>query len=465
MVAMVGVQRLTPDDLLMLMADRTWPQDVGLVGVLDGAQLTDPDGRFRIEVARQAIGRRLGAVPRLRQLVYVPRRRLGPPVWVDDTRFDLDHHVRVAPIAEPAAEPQFLAAVERLRRQPLDHSRPLWELWFLSGLPDGRIGLFIRIHHVVADGIAGIAGLVRLLAPDAAEQPVPAAQWSPAAPPTNRELLADNLRRPLEALRHASERVTHPLETVGRVRAALPAVRELFAGEPGPDTGLNRLIGPDRVLAVCRSRLDPVRAMAATHHATVNDVLLAAVAGGVRELLESRSGGIGDLTVPIYVPVSLHRGPNAEPAGNRISQMVVPLPLAAGDPVATLERIATETSRRKAMARPALGSVFRGRLLSGLMLRLVAGKRVNLTSADLIGPRTPLQVAGARLLEAFPLLNLIGNVTLGVGAISYAGQLNLMTVADADSYPDLDVFAAGLQRELDALIAPASGRRPEWSPG
>jgi hypothetical protein len=142
--------------------------------------------------------------------------------------------------------------------------------------------------------------------------------------------------------------------------------------------------------------------------------------------------------------------------------MVVPLPLGIADPQLRLRQIAAETARRKAIGRPSLGTMFHSRLLRGAMLKLIVRQRVNVVSADLPGPHTPLYFAGARLIEVFPLLNLVGNESLGVGALSYAGQFNIMAVGDADAYPDIDVFAARASDEIRVLVestAQARGRR------
>jgi WS/DGAT/MGAT family acyltransferase len=437
----------------MLLADDRWPQDVGLLGLLDGVALLGDDGQVALDAVRAWIEPRLDAVPRLRQVLSVPTRGLGRPVWVDDAQFDLHHHVRTAPVAPPGDEAELLATVERLRRCRLDRSRPLWEMWLLSGLPEGRVGLFARVHHVAGDGLAGITTFGRLLAPVA---PTPRGRWEPSPPPTGRDLVADNLRRTADLLRRTAAPAAHPARSLRRARAAWSPVHDLFTGEPASETSLNRLVGPGRAFALARAPLDLVHATAKAHDATINDVLLTAVAGGVRELLRQRGEPADDLVVPIYVPVSLRGDRQHEQTGNRLSQIVLPLPLGAGDPGATLEQIAAETRRRKAMPHPPLGSIFRGRLLGHAMLRVVAGKRVNLTSADLVGPPSVLSLAGAPLLEMFPLLNLIGNVTLGVSAISYRGRLGLMAVGDADTYPDLDVFATAFRRELAELTEPAA---------
>jgi WS/DGAT/MGAT family acyltransferase len=449
----MSIERLTAEDQLMLRGDEIWPQDIGALAILDGRDLLDPTGRFRIEAARSAIEARLHLVPRFRQLIYRPRRGLGGPVWVDAPHFDLSEHIRVLPLAAPAGEAELLLATEQLRRQRLDPSRPLWEMWFIPGLPERQVGLFVRMHHAIADGMAAMTTVGAFLdtVPDATVAPAKA--WMPAPLPPARDLLADNLLRHLKAITAAFGTVARPRTTLRKVRAALPAMRELLAEEPAPKTSLDRVIGPDRNLALIRSSIGLVKEIAHSCDATVNDVLLAVTAGGLRGLLRSRGERVEDLTIRIYVPISLRRGQRGALEGNLISQMVVPLRLGVSDPGLRLQQIAAETASRKSRSRTSLGTLFRSRLASRLMLMAIIRQRVNVESANLPGPEQRLYFAGARLLEVFPLLNLIGNVALGVGALSYAGTFNIGVTADRAAYPDLDVFAANLRDELDALAA------------
>ncbi|HEX6760495.1 MAG TPA: wax ester/triacylglycerol synthase domain-containing protein [Propionibacteriaceae bacterium] len=449
---MSSVERLSAEDRLILWPDEVWPQDIGALGVLDGSSLLDSGGRFRIEAARRALEGRLHLLRRFRQVLYLPRRGLGGPLWVDAPAFDLSDHVRVERLHAPADEAELLRAVARLRRRRLDRSRPLWEIWFLTGLPADRIGMFVRLHHVVADGIAGVAELGALLDAAPSSTMASAQPWAPERWPSARALLLDNLQRQIAKPRRAFRSLRHPAAILHRARAAMPAVRELLAGKPGPRTSLNRVIGQDRTLALVRSSLELVNEVAHTHDAKVNDVLLAVITGGLRGLLRARGEPIEGVILPIYVPVSLRRGRSGQEAGNLISQMIVPLHLGIADPAQRLRQIAVETAKRKAISRPSLGTMFGNRLLRGAMLKLIARQRVNVVSADLPGPDTPLYFAGAQLIEVFPLLNLLGNESLGVGALSYAGQFNVMAVADADAYPDIDVFAASARDDLRALV-------------
>lgn len=453
----MSIERLTSEDQLMLRGDEIWPQDIGALAILDGRNLLDSSGRFRIEAARAAIQSRLHLVPRFRQLIFRPRRGFGGPVWVDAPQFDPSEHVRELPLAAPASEAEFLLTTKRLRRQRLDPSRPLWEMWFMTGLPERKIGLFVRMHHAVADGMAAMTTVGAFLdsVPDATIAPAKA--WTPAPSPPARDLLADDVLRHLKAIAAAFGTLARPRGTLRQARAALPAMRELLAEKPAPKTSLDRVVGPGRNLALIRSSLELVKEIAHSYDATVNDVLLAVTAGGLRGLLRSRGEPVEDLTVRIYVPVSLRRWQRGALEGNLISQMAVPLRLGESDPALRLQQISAETAKRKARSRTSLGTLFHSRIASRLMLMAIIRQRVNVESANLPGPERPLYFAGAQLLEVFPLLNLIGNVALGVGALSYAGAFNIGVVADQDAYPDIDVFAASVRDELDTLAASTDG--------
>jgi WS/DGAT/MGAT family acyltransferase len=323
-------------------------------------------------------------------------------------------------------------------------------MWFLPGLPEQRIALYVKLHHALADGMAAMATISGLLdtTPDAPAPP--ARPWTPTRPPSAAELLADNLMRHVERLVGAVATLARPRTTLPRLRAAWPAIRELLAEEPAPETSLDRMVGPGRHLALIRTTLDLVKQVGHAHHATVNDVLLAVTAGGLRALLRSRGEPVEATMVRIYVPVSLRRRVRGPQQGNLIAQMAVPLPLGGSDPGRRLRQIAAETAERKARTRTSLGTLFRGRIARRLLLKAAMRQRVNVTSASIPGPTMPLYLAGARVLEVFPVLPLIANEPLGVGALSYAGGFNIGVVADRDAYPDLDVFA-GVREELHAL--------------
>jgi WS/DGAT/MGAT family acyltransferase len=245
--------------------------------------------------------------------------------------------------------------------------------------------------------------------------------------------------------------VAHPVSSTQHVLASWPAIRELLAEEELPASSLDRLVGPGRSFALIRSNINVVKEVAHSQNAKVNDVLLTVIAGGLRALLRNRGEPVDGAVLRVYVPVSLRHGQYAGARGNQIAQMVVPLPVGVSNSVERLQQIAADTAKRKLRSRPSVGKVPHRGVLGRMFLKLVNRQRVNVTTADLPGPEFPLYLAGARLLEVFPVLPLLGKVSLGVGAMSYAGQFNITAAADQDAYPDLDVFAAGVRDELHAL--------------
>jgi diacylglycerol O-acyltransferase / wax synthase len=447
------VERLAAADLMLVWPEaKGWPQDIGALAILDGGSLLDANGRVLIEPAREHVRRRLHLVPRFRQLLCLPSVGLGWPLWVDAPSVDVAEHVGVFPVAPPGGDTEILRACETLRRRPLERSRPLWEMRFLTGLPDGRVGLFMKMHHAIADGVAGVATLGAFV--DTAPEPVKttAPPWTPAPMPSRINLLADNLRRRRQGIDRALSALTHPTGTIRRMRRALPVLRELFAEGRAPRTSVNRRIGSDRRLAVIRSNLELTKQIAHAHHAKVNDVLLTAVARGYRALLRARGERVEDLVLRAFVPVSLHQEQPGEARGNVDAGMVVPLPIGEPDDVRLLERIAAESAERKTKSRPPAGNLFRSIVVQRAFLLLMPHQRImNAYVADVPGPPAPLYFAGAPIRELFPLVPITANLSIGVGALSYADQFNITVVADRDLCTDLDIFVDGVKRSVDAL--------------
>jgi WS/DGAT/MGAT family acyltransferase len=316
--------------------------------------------------------------------------------------------------------------------------------------------MFMKVHHAIADGVAGVATLGAFLdaVPVAADAPVQ--PWTPVAAPSAHELFEDNLRRRVYALGRAFLTLARPVTALRHMRDAWPALSETFAEERAPRTSFNRPIGQGRRLAVIRSSVDRVGEIAAAHDATINDVLMAAIAGGLHDLLRGRGERVEDLVLRAFVPVSLRQEQRGRAEGNLDGIMMVPLPIGVLDPVRRLQLIAAETTERKKRNRPRAGTLLRNGVIQRLFLRVMAHQRwANAYVANVPGPTVPLYLAGAPLLEVFPVVPITGNITLGVGALSYAGQFNLTAVADRDACPDVDVFAQGVRDALHALAAPA----------
>jgi diacylglycerol O-acyltransferase / wax synthase len=463
-------QRLARADLAMLWPDDAgWPSDVGLIAVLDGRELVDADGRLPIDELRRHLVERLAPLPRFRQVLVRPPIWQGLPYWLDTPTLDPAAHIDVVPVRPPADDSALLRTCEQLRRRPFDPDRPRWAFWFLTDLPDGKVALYARVHHSMVDGMSGIAALATVLdlGPVAERPAPPPAAPPPASVPSTADLLLDVARRTVEAIGRLPTRLRHPRRELEGVRAGAALWRRTIGIAPAPRTSVNHRVGRGRRLAIVHSDLDAFRRAAHTEGATVNDVLLAAVAGGLRGLLVARGEEVDELVLRAMVPVSLHGHRQGPAQGNADGGILVDLPVGETDPARRLRRVAADTAAQKQeeiiapMAVPILGSS----LVVRTALRLADRQRMsNVYVVDLPGLGVPAWFAGAPVLAMHPVVPLSGNLALGVAALSYAGRLDLTVVADEDAFPDLDVFVRALDRSIAELVEPPSGapedRRP-----
>jgi diacylglycerol O-acyltransferase / wax synthase len=188
-----GRQRLSVQDAGFLYLEHAGlPQHVAILAVAEGGPLHDPEGRLRLDALRQELAGRLQLVPRLRQRVLCPRVGQGLPLSVDDPGFDLANHVRTVQVPAPGGQRELLGLCDELCLRLLDRARPLWELWLVTGLAEGRVGLVLKLHHSLADGLAAVQ-LAGLLLDGTANAPNPAAPWQPRPAPSGWALVADNL--------------------------------------------------------------------------------------------------------------------------------------------------------------------------------------------------------------------------------------------------------------------------------
>jgi diacylglycerol O-acyltransferase len=453
-------QRLSVQDAGFLYLEHTGlPQHVAILAVAEGGPLHDPDGRLRLDAVCQQLGGRLQLVPRLRQRVLCPPVGQGLPLWVDDPGFELANHVRTVQVSAPGGQQELLGLCDRLCLRLLDRARPLWELWLVTGLAEGRVGLVLKLHHSLADGLAAVQ-LAGILLDGTADAPSPTPPpWQPRPAPSGWALLADNLAGRSATLATALARLGHPSRLATQARVLAGAAQQAAGGRRHqPQSVLRQPVGGRRRLALAQAQLAEVKAVAHGHAATVNDLLLAAVTGGLRALLLARGTPVEGLILYASVPVALRAGADTSALGNQVGLMVVPLPVGEPDPVQRLQHITRATTARKrrperlASLRPA-GSLT---ILRALNRYSRHQRLVDLFVTNVAGPKRPLYLLGARLLEVFPVVQVAGNVPLSVAGLSYAGQLNIGIQSDPDGLPDLDVYAAGLRRSLEELGAATS---------
>jgi len=432
------LDRLTTADMMMLRPEEYgWREDIGALAFLDGP--------VDLDDARSLVLGRLEAVPKLRKVLRVQPWGLGTPIWVDAPTFDIAEHVGRVELTR-MDDSTVLAEVERLRRRPFDRDRPLWELWLLAGPPDGPSALYAKLHHTLADGAAGVLLIGALLdPPEGTPEPTPR-RWVPAPEPGRARILADNVGRWATEFATSGRRLLHPValaRALGDRRRSLWAV---LAHRDAPATSVNRPVGEARRLAVVRGDLARTKALAHAHGATVNDVLVAQVAGAYRRLLLHRGEPVDDVVLRGSIPVSLHADDASGALANADGMIFAPFPVGIADLGERIEAVARETAELKQhVTPPATGMLVATRTAQRAFWRSFATQRwSNAYVADVPGPTEPLSLARVRLREVFAIVPIMGNLTIGVGAFSYAGQLNTLVVADADACPDLDVFLAGM---------------------
>lgn len=446
------LDRLTPLDVSNLRIEKHGlPMNVAALAILEGRVLPDASGELALDVIRVRIERRLRLAPRLRQRLYRPGFGFGAPVWVDDASFDISRHVRTRPV-HASGEEALLATCVELNDRPFDQAHPLWEIWLLTDAlePDGHVPILIRFHHVLADGIAALLLLGTLFdaAPDAPEPAGPPLTARPI--PTRSELLGDALRRSITGIRRGVRNIEHPRRTLAPARVLSRQALLLAREGRAPRTSFNRPVGRQHRVMLVRAHLEHAKQVAHAHHATVNDVVLCAIAGGARALLAGRGELQRPLALKVSVAASVRAPTSASQAGNLVGILIVPLPVGEEDPIRRLEQIARATAERKRLPpyQPA------ARFLQRWMIRIMnRQRRINLLMSNLPGPPQPVYFAGAKVLELFQIGVVQGNVAVQVGALSYAGQLNFDIVADANLVPDLTVFASGMIDDLERLGA------------
>jgi diacylglycerol O-acyltransferase len=448
------------------------PMHVGAVSVFEGPPFCDEDGHFRLADVRELVASRLHLIPRFRKrLVHVPAA-MGRPIWVDDARFDIAYHVRLTALPRPGSRSQLLTLTERVQAGPLDRNRPLWELWFVEGLEDGNIGLIQKTHHALVDGVSGVdvATVTLDFTPEPAALDAP--PWTPEDRPSPEQLLVDTLlervTEPAEIARTARRALRGPRRALGRVTQVARSVSTLVGRDAiAPRTSLNQPVGRNRRFETMRVPLDDAKAVRRALGGTVNDVVLAGVAGGLARLLDSRGELAPGLTLKVMCPVSVRDESEKMQLGNRVSAMFVPLPVGEPDPVERLRAIRKATAdlkeREQAVGAAFLTDVSRyaAPTLMDLAARLVHRQPFfNLVVTNVPGPQVPLYCMGGRMLEAYPVVPLSRNLTIGVAILSYYGQLHLGLFADRDAVPDLDVLARGVEdgfAELNKAAAERSG--------
>jgi diacylglycerol O-acyltransferase / wax synthase len=418
----------------------------------------------------EAIERRLGLVPRYRQrLAFVPLGQ-GRPKWVDDPHLNLRYHVRSTALPVPGSEQQLKDLAGRVFAQQLDRDKPLWEIWLVEGLEGDRFAMLSKTHHALVDGVSGV-DIMSVLFDTSADPAAPTdigERWLPRPLPSSMQLLGEALM----------ERATIPGELARTVRSVFRGPRRVAEGlrdaavgvgamawaglNPAPTTPYNKSIGPHRRYTWVRANLADLKAIKDELGGTVNDVVLATVAGALGKHLRRRGHNTDGLELKAMVPVSVRADVERGALGNRVAAMMAPLPVWCQEPVARLDIVREELKGLKSGGQAVGAQVltelsgFAPSTVMGQASRVMARQRFfNVVVTNVPGPQIPLYLAGRRMIDPFPMVPLAKNQGLGIALLSYAGRINFGLVGDFDVMYDLDDFAIDIQDSLAELAEEA----------
>jgi diacylglycerol O-acyltransferase / wax synthase len=446
------IERVPVPDLCALWAETlTAPMNIALIGVVEAELLLAPDGTVALDRIRSFVEARLPRAPMLLRALRPTHLSQGTPAWIDTPHFEIADHVNLAPADRPLnGENDFLSWCAHRSLLPLDRARPLWRLDIIPGLPEGRVGVLLVLHHVVADGLRGVALITSLLdsTPRASEHG--GVMWRPRPAPTALDLVLDNLRRRRDAVRRF--RASRLIRSARMMRALSHT-----PGRPAPSTSLTGPIGSQRHLTVLRYSVATLRATAHANNCTINDLLIAAITDGLRELLNARGENQDGLQLLASVPVGAH-------GGNEGGMFITPLPVGVPDRAERLRIIKDATARGKKRPDQGIAGIV---ALPASLARLgvawakrAAASHINSYITNVPGPTTALYFDGAQLLEAVPLAPLVAGVRLSVTAMSYGDQFAISLLAD-NNIPDLAALAAGVRATFDRYI---NERASPWRP-
>jgi len=419
------------------------------------------------------VEKRLQLVPRFRQRIVRIPLGIENPVWGDDPQFDVRRHVRHISVPRPGRLDQLRDVVGRVMSEPLDMERPLWQLYLVEGL-SGRHAYISKTHHALVDGVAAVdVGTILL---DTSRRgtriKAPERPWDPDEPsPTMllTQAASERVSKPLRAAgRAARTAVTTPAQTAARVLRTAEAFTGLASGGPRvPRSPLNVKIGRDRRIAWARADLDRLkRGRAIAEGSTVNDLLLSVTAGALRRYLERRGDKVPDYLVAL-VPVSIRRPNEKGELGNRMSTIMVRLPLGELDPRKRLERLRDETRRLKESDNARAASLlieatgWAPPTINRLLARGMARPLIfNLVVSNVPGPQQPLYLLGRRIKEIYPFVPLSPqNHALSIGVLSYDGRVYFGLAGDRDVVADLDDLASALGEALREQPVPRAKKR------
>ncbi|KUI19177.1 diacylglycerol O-acyltransferase [Mycobacterium sp. GA-1285] len=467
------VTRLSAADAAFYRLENTsTPMYVGSLSIL-----RKPRSGLSYETLLATVERRLPQIPRYRQKVREVTLGLARPVWVDDPDFDITYHIRRSALPSPGSDAQLHELIARLGSRPLDRSRPLWEMYLIEGLAKNRLAIYTKSHQALVNGMTALE--IGHVIVDRTPKPPEFGEdiWIPLREPSDRQLLLGAL----------GEWIMRPAEQIGAVRNAVVDVatnagqlvdmgRRVFerartvARGTAPSSPLNTTVSRNRRFTVAGGRLEDFRAVRARYDCDVNDVVLAVVAGALRNWLMSRGEPVSSTArVRAMAPMSVYPEAELEATGpgqaiSEVTPFLVDLPVGEGNPVVRLSQIAhaTESASTASSLVDARTIVtlsgFAPPTLHAMGIRVAttfSARQFNLLITNVPGAQHQMYIAGTKLLETYAVPPLLSNQVLAMGVTSYNGMVYFGINADRDAMSDVDVLPSLLRESLEELLEAA----------
>lgn len=446
--------------------DENVPMHVGSVLVFDGPAPSYGDV-IRLFVSR------LDQVPRYRQKVKALPFHVGRPVWVDDDHFNILYHVRHTAVPSPGGEDQLRNLAGRLFAQKLDDTKPMWEAWLVEGLEGGRWAIISKVHHCMIDGVSG-TDMLQLILDFKKESVLPEPkEWKPEPVPSMFDLVVDGVRdavltpvqhlSALPALARNLRSVNEIVDFGKTVLSSLPGTARRLVTRAA--TSLNGPIGPHRRWVWARANLAEIKQVRRAAGGTVNDVILTAITRGFRDLLEKRGELTEGMVVRTMVPVSMRKSDQHNELNNRVSAVLVNLPVGESDPVKRLASIRAQMDDLKSSRQAAGADVITNLSNFAAPTLMALGSRTAMrfpqqilqtVTTNVPGPRIPLYMLGRPLVEMFPYVPVASTIRITVGIFSYLDKFTFGINADFDGVPDVQLLADGIRAGFDEMVALAA---------
>lgn len=447
------MERLSGLDAIFLAIENpNTPMNIGSLAIFEG-----PAPQY--EEIRRFLTNRIATIRRCRQRVHDPLKSFVRPVWIDDVRFDLDTHIDH--ISLPDGSPQDLEnLVSKIVAQPLDRRRPLWHVWIVDEIADGNWAILAIVHHCLVDGIAGNDLLSAVLAADPDTQ----IKYKISTEPSNIEILRFTLRSVVTSWnahrRSVWRLLSHPQRSWQEVRDITRSAKGLWWRQPHVPTSLVGPIGVGRRWASLRIPFDDIRAIQEKSGGTVNDIVVAAVTSGFRDLLLERGESVENRTLTAMVPVSLRQLSERGETGNRVANVHAQLPIGVADPLTRMRMIQNHLHELKqSHETEATGFVmnignFLPRLFADRISKEIVRRQrsVETVITNVPGPQESIYLGASRLIEAYPIAPIAGLVRITVAVWSYHSHLFIGITADQSSVPDIPSLARGISRGFETLV-------------